>query len=107
MSPMSQKQTSRNRVHDRQLWDADGQRWKLQDRYDADADEVAGLVRSGAPVAVHGFGRPMRWVTGHDVAATLDYARKHEFDADEDGLTYTPCIWVADGRRLLTFETDC
>lgn len=103
---MSRHTVSKSRVHHLRLWDEQGRLW---DRASVEVwpQEVAALRLTGAPIAVHGYGRSMRWCRGREADDLIRHAALHAVTPDTDGLTYRACIWTSDGDRLLTFETFC
>ena len=105
---------SRCRVHQDQLWDADGTEWSTTLGRWADADAVSALLTNSVPVVVHGFGRPFRTLTVVEASDFWSRARPH-FQVpgqsgavpDGEGLTYGAQVWARGDDRLLGFVEFC
>ena len=106
--------TSRCRVHQDRLWDADGTAWSTALGRWAEPEAVASLIAVSAPVVVHGHGRPFRTLTKVEASAFWSLARPHlqvpgERGAEPDGqgLTYAAQVWSRGQDRLLGFVEFC
>ncbi|EIV95425.1 hypothetical protein FraQA3DRAFT_5248 [Frankia sp. QA3] len=96
------------------LWDDEGQVW-YRDRGEwADAEEVERHLASACRVVLHGFRRPMQWLTSAEAAARWRQIRPHcavpgqyGADGDAEGLTYAAVLWRRGDRQLLGFEVFC
>lgn len=107
-------QSSRSRVYEDRLWDAEGREWRATLGRWATPDDVAQLLASGTPVVVHGFGREFRTLTGKQSTAFWSNARQHftwpgQFGAgpDDSGLTYAAQVWSREEDQILGFVEFC
>ncbi|WP_152991231.1 hypothetical protein [Frankia sp. R43] len=106
------KRQPRNRVLGDRLWDDAGREWR-RERW-AEADEVERRLVDARTVLLHGFHRPLRWLTPVDASERWERMR-HHFDVpgrygargDADGLTYAAAVWRRGDEQLLGFESFC
>ena len=81
--------TSRCRVHQDRLWDADGTEWSTALGRWAEPEAVASLIAVSAPVVVHGL------------------PGERGAEPDGQGLTYAAQVWSRGQDRLLGFVEFC
>ncbi len=104
----------RNRVLDDQLWDDEGQQWHRVRGEWADVHDVERHLANARRVVMHGFDRPMQWLTPTDAVHRWQQIRPYCQDSgrygaqrDAEGLTYAAVVWRRDDKQLLGFEVFC
>ncbi|MCK9900403.1 hypothetical protein CC117_04805 [Parafrankia colletiae] len=96
------------------LWDDAGREWRYAAGQWADVDEVERRLVDARVVLLHGFGRPLQWLTRDDTARRWEQMRHHfevpgQYGArgDDQDLTYAAVVWRRGDEQLLGFESFC
>lgn len=108
------RQPTRNRMLDDRLWDDDGREWRCDRSDRATPQQITQILGTDHPVALHGYGRRMRWLTQdeartfwHRIVRHVEVPGRLATEPDEEGLTYTAHIWRNGDYRLLGIEIIC
>ncbi|MEX5636550.1 hypothetical protein [Parafrankia sp. FMc2] len=96
------------------LWDDAGREWRRVAGQWADVAEVERRLADARVVLLHGFGRPLQWLTPNTATHRWEQMRPHfevpgQYGArsDDHDLTYAAVVWRRGDEQLLGFEAFC